>query len=275
MNEEKENWYGEQQTNGVKLLFKMKKKVYEGRSEYQHLEIYESREFGKIMFLDGTVQLTERDEFIYHEMITHVPLNYHRAPKRVLVIGGGDGGTVREILKHRVDSITLVEIDKIVVDSSKKYFPSLAKSLDDRKVEVIIDDGIKYVENSKSKYDIVIIDSTDPVGPAKALFSDSFYRNVRSKLNKNGIVVTQSGSPFYYPEHLKIAVKNMRKSFAYTYTYLADIPTYPSSIWSFTIATDSKLEKVYRRKMDTKYYTYELHKNLALPSFVQNIVNSI
>ncbi len=275
MKEDRENWYGEQQTNNVKLLFKMKKKLYDDRSKYQHLEIYESFEFGKIMFLDGTVQLTERDEFIYHEMITHVPLNYHRAPKKILVIGGGDGGTVRELLKHKVESITLVEIDKIVVDSSKKYFSSLAKSLDDPKVEVIIDDGIKYVENTNSKYDIVIIDSTDPVGPAKALFSDAFYKNVKSKLNKNGIIVTQSGSPFYYPEHLKIAVKNMKKSFAYTYTYLADIPTYPSSIWSFTIATDTKLEKVYRRKIDTKYYSYKLHKNLVLPFFVDTIINSI
>lgn len=275
MNNNEENWYGEEQTNNVKLIFKMKKKLYDDRSKYQHLEIYESNEFGKVMFLDGTVQLTERDEFIYHEMITHVPLNYHRAPKKILVIGGGDGGTVRELLKHRVESITLVEIDKMVVDASKKYFPSLAKSLEDRKVEVIIDDGIKYVQKTISRYDIVIIDSTDPVGPAKALFSDKFYQNLRSKLNKNGIVVTQSGSPFYYPEHLEIAVKNMRRSFAHTYTYLADIPTYPSSIWSFTIATDAKLDKVYRRNVDAKYYSYKLHKNLALPPFVEAIINNI
>lgn len=268
-------WYGELQTNNVKLLFKMKKKIYEERSKYQHLEIYDSYEYGKIMFLDGTVQLTERDEFIYHEMITHVPLNFLRAPKQILVIGGGDGGTVRELLKHKIEHITLVEIDKMVIDASKKYFPTLAESLNNEKVETIIDDGIRYVENTDSMYDVVIIDSTDPVGPAKALFSYEFYRDIKNKLTKNGLIVTQSGSPFYYPEHLCVAVKNMKKVFTHTFTYLADIPTYPSSIWSFTIASDFELEKIYKRAINTKYYSYKLQKTLVLPVFVENIIENI
>jgi spermidine synthase len=269
------NWYGELQTNNVKLLFKMKKKIFEEHSEYQHLEIYDSNEYGKILFLDGTVQLTERDEFIYHEMITHVPLNFHRAPKRILVIGGGDGGTVRELLKHKVESITLVEIDKMVIYASKKYFPTLSKSLNNDKVKIIIDDGIRFVEHTEARFDVVIIDSTDPVGPAKALFSYKFYRNIKNILTKNGLIVTQSGTPFYYPEHMCTAIKNMKKVFTHTFTYLADIPTYPASIWSFTIASDFRFEKVYRRDIETKYYSYQLQKTLILPIFIEKIIQSL
>lgn len=269
-----ENWYGELQTGNVKLLFKMRKKVYEEHSEYQHLEIFDSYELGKILFLDSTVQLTERDEFIYHEMIAHVPINFHRAPKQILIIGGGDGGTVREVLKHKIDKITLVEIDKSVVNASKKYFPTLSKGLESDKVNVIIGDGVKYVAQTDQMFDVVIIDSTDPVGPAKALFSSGFYKNIKARLNKDGIVVTQSGSPFYYPEHLQTAVKNMRKVFEHTFTYMATIPTYPSSIWSFTIATDHGINKIYKRKIETKYYSYELHKGLSLPVFVKNIIEA-
>ncbi|UPT76168.1 MAG: polyamine aminopropyltransferase [Elusimicrobiota bacterium] len=180
----------------VRTSFRLKKRLFKGRSKFQTVEVVETAGHGRLLLIDGMTMVSERDEFVYHEMIAHPALFTHPRPRNVLVIGGGDGGTVREVLKHRsVKSCTLVEIDGLVVEASRKYIPQTAKALSDRRATVRIEDGVKFVAETKEKFDVVIVDSTEPFGPAKELFGPSFYRNVKRILTKDGIVVSQAGSP--------------------------------------------------------------------------------
>lgn len=191
-------WFSELHTPYVKFSIKIDKQLHSEQTEFQRIDIFESKEFGRMMVLDGYVMLTEKDEFIYHEMIVHVPMVVHPNPKRVLIIGGGDGGTARELLRYKnVESVDLVEIDERVVDISRKYLPQTACSFDDERLHCYFEDGLKFIRHCNNEYDLIIVDSTDPFGPGEGLFTKEFYGNCYKALKEDGIMVNQHESPFY------------------------------------------------------------------------------
>lgn len=201
--------------------------LYRGRTDYQDVLIFRNETFGNVMALDGVVQLTDLDNHVYHEMMAHVPLTAHGAAKDVLIIGGGDGGALKEALKHPLDHAVLVEIDPQVIELSKRYFPAVsAGAFDDPRVSVRIEDGLKYVANAGRQFDVVIIDSTDPVGPGEALFSDAFYANCRALLRAGGLMVLQSGTPFFRPADLDRICRRLGVHFGAAKPFLAPVPTY-------------------------------------------------
>ncbi len=264
-----EFWYAEMHTPNVKLAFRIKEEIAHGKSKYQDIHILDTYEFGKLLVIDGTVQLTERDEFIYHEMIVHPPMLTHPNPKRVLIIGGGDGGAAREALKHEPERIDVVEIDDEVVNLSMKYLPRISSGYEDPRVHLHISDGIEFVKKS-GKYDVIIIDSTDPVGPAKGLFEREFYENLKRKLLPKGVISQQCGSPFYHPEEICEVYNILKKIFNYVKIYLAYIPTYPSGMWSFIMASDEKIEIRREKKFETRYYNHGIHESsMVLPNFIR------
>ena len=273
-----ELWFTEKQTANVGITCKVKKAPHYENTEYQELALIETEQFGKMLVLDGTVQTTEKDEFVYHEMITHVPLFTHKNPKKVLVIGGGDGGAIREILKHpSVEKAVLVEIDRRVIEISKQYLPTISCALDDDRVEVCIEDGIKYVQNHKNEFDVILVDSTDPVGPAVGLFARDFYKYIYDALKEDGIFVAQTESPFYNADLIARVYKDISSIFPITRLYLCSIPTYPSGLWSFTMGSkkydplEIEVDKI--NEIDTRYYTPKIHKAIfMLPKFVEEII---
>lgn len=271
-----ELWFSEYQTKNVKLSFRVTDVLYTKQSEYQYISVFDTEDFGRVLALDDTVMLTTKDEFIYHEMISHVPLLTHGNASKVLVIGGGDGGTVREILKHPVKELNLVEIDHEVIETSKKYFPSVSCGLSDPRVKIFCEDGIEFVKKH-SGYDVIIIDSTDPIGPAVGLFSDQFYKNVFEALNDDGIMVAQTETPILFGDLIKRIYTDMSTAFPYTNLYSAVIPTYPGAFWTFTMGSKS-MNPTSREISDipfleTKYYSRELHKSyFILPPFVKDII---
>jgi spermidine synthase len=272
-------WFTEKQTKNVNFTCRIARTLHTETSKFQNIAVLETEEFGKMLVLDGTVQTTVEDEFIYHEMITHIPLYTHPNPKMVLVIGGGDGGTIREILKHpSVELVVLVEIDERVVEVSKMFLPEISSALNDKRVRVNINDGIEYVKNLESNnYDVIIVDSTDPVGPAEGLFTLDFYKHVFKSLTEDGILIAQTESPFFNRSLIKRVYKNISTIFPIAKLFLANIPTYPSGLWSFTIGSkkydpvSTNLQDKY--DIDCKYYTKELHRScFVLPKFVQELL---
>ncbi len=258
--------------------------VYSVNTKYQKLTFLETEDFGKVLVLDDLVQLTERDEFIYHEMISHVPINSFDFSKRkkelkVLIIGGGDGGTAREILKYNfVKEIHLVEIDKEVIEIAKKHMPFTASSFKDKRLKIFIEDGRKFVKNVKDKYDLIIVDCSDPIGPSKVLFEKEFYQDAYKALKDDGIFVTQSESPFYSLDIIKDILDNLKESFPIVRLYTANIPTYPAGYWSFTIGSkvydplkvspENILENI--KNLDLKYYNEDIHfASFSLPNYVK------
>lgn len=258
----------------------IKKVLYSKKSKFQKIQILESKSWGRVLILDEAIQTTERDEFIYHEMISHVPLFLHPKPQDILIIGGGDGGVLREVLKHKIKKAILVEIDKDVIETSKKYLQRIhCNSFYNKKAEVIVGDGIDFVAKRKNAFDVIIIDSTDPVGAAEGLFTNKFYKDAKAALRTNGFLVTQSGAIFTQWQEFSKTVNKMKIFFPYTAPYLAVVPTYPSSLWSFTISSKEInpakisfkiLEKKYRlSKIKTKYYSPEIHlRSFSLPNFI-------
>ncbi|WP_035589181.1 polyamine aminopropyltransferase [Hippea jasoniae] len=277
-----ELWHTEKYTQNCGFTFKVKEVLHTEYSKLQRLDILETYDFGRVMLLDGLIMFTERDEFVYHEMITHLPLFAHSSPKSVLIIGGGDGGSAREVLKHSyLEKIVQVEIDEVVVKNSKKYTPFVGSSFDDPRLNLIIGDGIEFVKNKENEFDVVIIDSTDPFGPAEGLFNKEFYANVYKILKDDGIVVAQAENAYYDPKWMMRSVNNMRKSFGKNVTiYQAAIPTYPSGMWAFSIGWKGKhpkesFDQKRFEKMDLnlKYYNPEIHKAaFVLPNFVEEIL---
>lgn len=273
-----ELWYTEKQTPDFGITCKIKNTLHVEKTEFQDLALIETMQFGRMLVLDGMVQTTIKDEFVYHEMITHVPLNSHPNPKNVLVIGGGDGGAIREIVKHPlVEKATLVEIDRRVVDVSREYLPEISCGLDNPKVTVLFDDGIKHVQDNLDTYDVIMVDSTEPVGPAVELFSGNFYNSIFKALKADGLFVAQTESPFFNGKLITNCFKEISAVFPLTKLYLASIPTYPSGLWSFTMGSkkydpeniDSSNLPVY----PTKYYTTRLHKGaFMLPKFVEELI---
>jgi spermidine synthase len=274
-----ELWYTEKQTPNLGFSCKITRTLHTEQTEYQDLAVIDTLQYGKMLVLDGMVMTTETDEFVYHEMISHIALNTHPNAKKVLVVGGGDGGVIREILKHpTVQEAVLAEIDKRVVEVSQEYLPSIAGSLTNPRVTLAIGDGIAHVRREKNKYDVIIIDSTEPIGPAVGLFSKEFYQDVYQALTADGIMVAQSESPFVNQDVIKMIHTNLKGVFPIKYLYTASIPTYPSGLWSFTIASKKydplKADPQKFINLDTKYYTPDLHFSaFMLPRFVEQIVN--
>lgn len=271
-----ETWVTENQTDNMRLSLRIKEIIHQEETPFQELFVVDTLEYGRMLVLDGAIQTTEKDEFIYHELIAHVPLFAHSNPERVCVIGGGDGGTVREVLKHpSVKEIIHVEIDGAVVDSSKKWFPTISSGLADPRVKTYIDDGIKHIKEANDEYDVILIDSSEPVGPGMQLFEVPFYTDCKKALKQGGLMVAQTESPFVNAELLAKTYSNISKVFPVAKTYLGSVPTYPSGLWSFTCGSKGPDPAVATKEVDfeTNYYTSELHKAVfALPRFVQRLL---
>lgn len=270
-----ENWFSERYSDNLQLSFRVKDQLLSVKTDFQRIDVFETYDFGKLLTIDGTVQLTERDEFVYHEMITMVPYYLARkAPVSALVIGGGDGGTAGQLVKMGFKKVVNVEIDTQVVEVCKKHFFELYKSFEDKHVDLRIEDGVKYIKTTKDKFDLVIIDSTDPVGPAEGLFMEDFYRAIKGVLSESGIVVTQSGSPFYQPKALQMAQGGMNKVFSKVKSYTAFIPTYPSGFWSFTMALDYEPAQRDEEVKSGKYFNEDILKGaFKLPQFVKDLIS--
>ncbi|MET1078108.1 MAG: polyamine aminopropyltransferase [Pseudomonas sp.] len=271
---------------GYGQSFRMDKLLHEVRTEHQHLVIFENPRMGRVMALDGVIQTTEADEFIYHEMLTHVPILAHGNAKRVLIIGGGDGGMLREVSRHRsVEQITMVEIDVTVVDMCKLYLPEHSKgAFDDPRLNLVIDDGMRFVATCTEQFDVIISDSTDPIGPGEALFSENFYQACRRCLADGGILVTQNGTPFMQLEGVQTTAGRMQGLFTDWHFYQAAVPTYIGGAmtfaWGSTDAAYRKLPLETLRQrfagsgIVTRYYNPEIHQGaFALPQYVLQAIH--
>jgi len=272
-------WFNEKNNENYQVKWRIKEVLHREITAYQELAVLETAEWGRALVLDGAFQVTEKDEFIYHEMIVHVVMNSHPCPAKALVIGGGDGGTLRELCRHqRLKAVDMVEIDKRVVDISRKYLPSIACAFSDPRLRLYFEDGIEYVKKCHEKYDVIIVDSSDPVGPAVELFGSAFYKNLHSILQDDGIVVIQSESPLYYTEAFKNTYNNLNSIFPLVKVYLADIPTYVSGPWSFTVGS-RKYDPVEicpegELHQGLKYYNKNIHQGaFALPSYIETILH--
>lgn len=271
-------WVTEYQTENLSIGCRVAKTLYHEKSEFQDILVVDTPQFGRMLLLDGIIQTNVLDEFVYHEMIAHVGLSTLERPRRVLVIGGGDGGSIREILKHQtVEKATLVEIDGKVIEASKVYLPEISCALDDPRAEVVVDDGIKHVRENKNTYDMIIVDSTDPIGPAVGLFGAEFYRDVHDALTENGLFVAQTESPFFNRNLITRIIGDIRSIFPITRLFLANIPTYPGGLWSFTMGSKKydplKVDTGSIPKMETRYYNREIHMSaFVLPEFVKELV---
>ena len=266
-------WY----PRGYGVGFKVKERLFETQTKYQRLELYETEGFGKLLVLDGTVQLVEVGEESYHEVLVHPAMLAHPDPKRVLIIGGGDGGTLREVLRHDVEKATMVEIDEMVVEVSKIYLGIDRGAFEDPRAELIIGDGVKYLNDTNEHFDVIIVDSTDPVGPAKLLFSEEFYRKAYEKLNERGIYVTQAGSVYLFTNELLDAYKAMKKVFDRVYYFSFPVIGYASP-WSFLVGVkgDVGFERIdleRARRLNLYYYDPERHETLfQMPRYVRELL---
>lgn len=256
------------------VAIKIKSSLYSNKSKYQKIEILDSVTMGKVMLLDDKVMISEHDEFYYHESIVHPALSIHPNPKKIMVIGGGDGGTVREVLKYKtVEEIELVEIDEEVINVSKKYFPETASELNNPKLKIKLNDAIEYIKNAKeSSYDVILCDSTDPEGFAAGLISKEFYKNVSKALKENGIYICQSGSLLIQEKEFKTSLENIRMAFKYVDGLVSIVPMYPGCVWSFLIASNKLLDKKIKHMPNgkTKYWNEEIHEKLfAKPQWLK------
>ncbi len=269
------------EVNGA-FSMEVEKILFRGKSPFQTIEVIETKGFGRVLLIDDLVMLTERDEFVYHEMIAHVPLYVHPNPGSVLVIGGGDGGTVREIVKHpEVEKVILVDIDRMVSEVSMEYLPSVASKLLSEKVICQYEDGVAYVKNTAERFDVIIIDSTDPISVGEGLFTREFYRNCYNILNPDGLLVAQAESPAYMADIVQGISHKLHAVFPKVHFYQAHIPSYPSGHWLFAFASkqyhplkDYREEKYHQHALKLKYYNSDLHfAAFALPNFVKEIVH--
>jgi len=277
-------WFSEPHTPDVKMSIRIDRQLHSEQSEFQRIDIFESKEFGRFLTLDGLMMLTEKDEFIYHEMITHVAMASNPDIKNVLVIGAGDGGTVRELARYdTIEHIDMVEIDERVVEVSKEFLQQTACSLDDPRVNIVYDDGLRFVRRKENCYDLIIVDSTDPFGPGEGLFTSEFYGNCFNALTENGILVNQHESPYYADDAkaMQRAHKRIREFFNVCRVYQAHIPTYPSGHWLFGFASKSidpiaaDIEKWNSLGLKTRYYNTELHKGcFAIPNYVKELLEN-
>ncbi len=278
--------FTEKHTPHVGLSIDVDAQVYCAQSRFQRIDVFETPEFGRILTLDGFLMLTEKDEFIYHEMIVHVPLAVHPAAKNILIIGGGDGGAVRELCRYNsVEHIDLVEIDEEVVSVCKRFLPNVACSLGDKRVHIHYEDGLRFIRRFSDHYDVIIVDSTDPFGPGEGLFTKEFYGNCFKALKANGILVNQHENPFYDEDSLSVRQihKRIVQSFPLSRLYQAHIPTYPSGHWLFGFSSkkyhpvqDFDAKRWNALGLKTRYYNTNLHKAaFALPTYVEDIIRDV
>ncbi len=278
-----ELWYTEQHTKDVRFSIKVTDVLYTGNSEIQKIDVFESKEFGRFLTLDGLMMVTEKDEFIYHDMLVHVPMAVKSDAKTVLVIGAGDGGTIRELTKYKtIEKIDMVEIDEEVVRVCKEYLHQTACALGDVRVKIYYEDGLRFVRDKVDMYDVILVDSTDPFGPGEGLFTREFYGNCFKALKEDGILVNQHESPYYdhYANSMRRAHKRIEEYFPVCKVYQAHIPTYPSGHWLFGFASKKKdpildlnAKSWEELGIKTKYYNTALHCGcFALPTYVNELL---
>ena len=278
-------WYEEALHQGLRLKLEATEVLYDSQTEHQRVVIFENPVLGRVMTLDDIVQTTESDEFIYHEMMAHVPILAHGAARQVLIIGGGDGGMLEEVLKHRaVERATMVEIDACVVDLAKRHLrPICGAAFEDPRTELVIADGVDFVARAQARYDVIIIDSTDPVGPGEVLFQEGFYKDCRRCLAPGGVLVTQNGVPFLQGAELTGTLACFRRHFADATCYLATVPSYFGGPMAFGWASDDPaprrvgLDTLRARfaaaAIETAYYTPEVHLGaFALPPYIAKLI---
>ena len=278
-----ELWFSEVQTPHVKFSVRVDRQLYSGKSEFQRIDVFESPEFGRMLVLDGYIMLTEKDEFIYHEMMTHIPMAVHPSVKNVLVIGAGDGGIIRELTKYpEIAHIDMVEIDKMVVDVCKEFLPQTACKLDDPRAHLYFEDGLRYIRSKENEYDLIIVDSTDPFGPGEGLFTKEFYGNCFKALTEDGILVNQHENAYYtsFAQSMRRAHCRIVNLFPICKVYQAHIPTYPSGHWLFGFASkkydpvaDLKADAWNQLGIHTRYYNTDLHRGcFALPTYINELL---
>ncbi|ASJ05154.1 polyamine aminopropyltransferase [Thermococcus barossii] len=275
---EKERAFIEWYPRGYGVGFKVKERLFETQTKYQRLELYETEGFGKLLVLDGTVQLVEVGEESYHEPLVHPVMLAHPNPRRVLIIGGGDGGTLREVLRHdTVERATMVEIDEMVIEVSKIYMNVARGAFEDPRTELIVGDGVEYLRETDESFDVIIVDSTDPVGPAKLLFSEEFYRSAYEKLNEKGLYITQAGSVYLFTNELLDAYRAMKRVFDRVYYFSFPVIGYASP-WSFLVGVKGeidfmKVDLERAKKLDLYYYDPERHETLfQMPKYVRDLL---
>ena len=281
-----ELWFSENHTPDVKLSLRVDRQLYSKKSIYQKIDVLETPEFGKVLVLDGNIMLTERDEFIYDEMITHVPMAVHPNIKKVLVIGIGDGGVVREFTRYeQIKRIDLVEMDEMVAEACRQYLPDNACRLDDARVHISYGNALKFIRRCEDKYDLIIVDSNDPFGPSEGLFTREFYGNCYKALKEDGIMVNQQGSPFYAEDAtaMQRSHKHIASTFPICRVYQAHIPTYAAGYWLFGFASkkyhpidDLDPERWNSQHLRTRYYTTRLHVGaFYLPAFLEEMLEEV
>jgi spermidine synthase len=278
------DWYFETERSGFAQGVRVRQRLLHEQTAFQELEVIDTDPFGRALVLDQALQTTERDEYMYHEMIVHVPMMTHPNPRRVLIIGGGDGGTLRRVLQHPRAQPTQVEIDSRVIEACRTHIPTInASAFDDPRAEVVVGDGIAFMRDNPGQFDIVIIDSTDPIGPAVQLFEAPFYRDVARSLATDGLMAAQSSSPLFMAGELRSQVSNMRQAFPLVRTYLGIVPAYPGSLWSYTIGSlrhdpthvdrPTVASRLREAAIDTGYYSADVHlASFVLPPFIEAIV---
>lgn len=279
-----ELWFTEDHTDHVKFSIRVDRHVESVQSDFQKIDVFKTPEFGKILVIDGYIMLTEKDEFMYHEMITHVPMCVNPNIKNILVIGAGDGGTVRELTRYSsVERIDMVEIDKKVVDICKEHLPFTASKFNDERVNLYFEDGLKFVKTKTNEYDLIIVDSTDPIGPGLELFTQEFYENCYKALKEDGILVNQHESPYYKREadSMQRVHKKIKTVFPKAFVYQVHIPTYGSGHWLFGFASkkygpvDIKESNWNALGLTTRYYNTDIHKGaFALPNYVKTLLEN-
>ena len=276
-------YYHEITPEGYGIAIKAGKVLYSKQSDFQKVEVFETEsDLGRVLTLDDLMMTTEGDEYHYHEMIAHIPMMHHKAPKTVLVIGGGDGGTVREVLKHdTVEKVVLCEIDGMVIEACKEFLPTISCELDNPKCEILVEDAIEYIKDKKDMFDIILIDSTDPIGPGEGLFTEEFYTNIKNSLKKGGIMVAQSESPFAQKDSVRKMYTLLKKVFPICSTYTSNIPTYPGGYWAWAFCSEDVEPLSYwdeRRGNELtkscKIYNKEYHNaRFALPNYLKEILD--
>ncbi len=276
-----EGWFTETLYPEFQQRLQISEILFETRTDLQHLVIFENPRFGRVMALDGIVQTTERDEFCYHEMLAHVPILAHGAAKRVAIVGGGDGGALEEVLKHDVERAVMVEIDAAVVEICREYLPSISNdAFDDPRHELVIADGIRFMKETDETFDVIIIDSTDPVGPSVPLFSQAFYADCRDRLSERGILVTQSGVTFMQEHEARDTHARMSPLFADATLYLTQVPTYGAGYMTLgwgcrgvepRRASQAEIERRFAAAaIETRYYSPAVHvASFALPGYIE------
>lgn len=260
----------------IEYSYEVDRVLYKKKSKFQDIMVFENPHFGRMLILDGIVQLTERDEFFYHEMLVHPVMHSHPDPKQVVVIGGGDGGTVREVLKHKsVEKCFFIEIDPEVIEVSREFFPTVACSIDDPRVEIKNMDGAEFVKSRKGDIDAVIVDSTDPIGFARTLFGDTFFKAITEALSPEGMFVTHSDSLLLHSDIVHEVQQSMRKCFPVVDLYMGPTATYPGNWWAYNVGSMKLSPREMRRayECETKFYSDEMHERSFLPEkFYQRVV---